>query len=174
MERERPRVELTHTHCPYCKDSVRPDEDKEACHSCMAWHHAECWTTHGGCSACLTATAATAPAANDLTRCFRESCAEPVHLTPLPRDYRVDHGGERVHMGRLCAKHAVAGLEGYAVTTEGVGAVFLALTIFSGVLAVLSQRVHLLFGPLVLGIIAAVFYVAHTRYRKLMRKIAED
>ena len=51
-------------------------------------------------------------------------------------------------MGRLCATHASAGLRGYAATVKGLGAVVLALTIFTpGLLAHLSWHVYFLFVP---------------------------
>lgn len=175
MERQRPRVELSHAHCPYCKAAVRPEEDKEACHACMAWHHAECWTSHGGCSACTALSHApqAAPAGADgLWRCLWSGCDQQAHTVELPSDYRVRLGGELVHMGRLCPKHAAAGLKGYAATVEGVGAVFLALTIFVGTLVLVSRQLRLLAAPGLLGIITAVCFYARERYEAKLRKIA--
>jgi TPR repeat protein len=53
-EQERALIGMEHPRCPYCHEDVRPgdDEAKQSCGSCMAWHHAECWQDHGGCSAC--------------------------------------------------------------------------------------------------------------------------
>lgn len=38
--------------CPFCHDSISPSSEKTGCESCMAWHHLECWDSHGACSAC--------------------------------------------------------------------------------------------------------------------------
>lgn len=43
---------IKHPRCPYCHEGVAPDQGKQACDACMAWHHSECWAEHGGCSAC--------------------------------------------------------------------------------------------------------------------------
>jgi len=45
-------VEVQRDRCPFCHDAVSPEQDKTACDACMAWHHKECWSNHGGCSAC--------------------------------------------------------------------------------------------------------------------------
>lgn len=55
MERDpTPRVVVDPGHrCPYCHEAVLTDQQKEACRTCMAWHHLGCWTEHGGrCAAC--------------------------------------------------------------------------------------------------------------------------
>lgn len=52
MEGSRP-IGVEHPRCPYCHEAVVPgDERKQSCNACMAWHHEECWSLHGGCSAC--------------------------------------------------------------------------------------------------------------------------
>jgi protein kinase-like protein len=39
--------------CPFCHEEVAPsEEDKQACLSCMAWHHASCLEEHGACATC--------------------------------------------------------------------------------------------------------------------------
>lgn len=50
-ERER-QVAVEHPRCPYCRDAVAPGARKTACDACMAWHHTDCWSEHGACSAC--------------------------------------------------------------------------------------------------------------------------
>jgi hypothetical protein len=45
-------VRIERDRCPYCHAPVRPDDEKLACDGCMAWHHAECWRSHGTCAAC--------------------------------------------------------------------------------------------------------------------------
>jgi RING finger family protein len=52
MNQELAQVEVQRDRCPFCHDAVSPDQDKTACDACMAWHHKECWSNHGGCSAC--------------------------------------------------------------------------------------------------------------------------
>ena len=51
-EQVRGRVHVEGPRCPFCRDEVRPTQDKEACKSCMAWLHAECWSEGGGCASC--------------------------------------------------------------------------------------------------------------------------
>jgi hypothetical protein len=36
--------------CPYCKDGVADGPGARACPACRVVHHAECLTSHGGCS----------------------------------------------------------------------------------------------------------------------------
>lgn len=40
------------TRCPYCHDALAVEERQERCGDCLAGHHPECFTAHGGCSAC--------------------------------------------------------------------------------------------------------------------------
>lgn len=48
--RARPRFHMRPSRCPYCHDPVRGRA--VTCSGCTAPHHADCWTLHGGCSAC--------------------------------------------------------------------------------------------------------------------------
>ncbi|MDC3378660.1 hypothetical protein OAX78_00065 [Planctomycetota bacterium] len=78
-EAVRSKVQLHRDRCPFCHEEVGPADDKLACDGCMAWHHFECWNTHGSCSACgrdrTARTDAVAPAA---PRCeSRQGCTEP-------------------------------------------------------------------------------------------------
>lgn len=45
---------IEHPNCPYCRAQVKPGDAqaKQACTTCMTWHHKECWQEHGGCSVC--------------------------------------------------------------------------------------------------------------------------
>lgn len=45
-------IKVKHPRCPYCHDAVHSQDNKEACPTCMAWHHKECYQNHRGCSAC--------------------------------------------------------------------------------------------------------------------------
>lgn len=45
-------INVKHPRCPYCHDPVDSRDLKEACPTCMAWHHKECYQEHKGCSAC--------------------------------------------------------------------------------------------------------------------------
>ena len=51
-EQSREVFHVQRPRCPFCHDDVRPEDEKAACSSCMAWHHEACWGEHGGCSAC--------------------------------------------------------------------------------------------------------------------------
>jgi len=51
--KEEPKIVAKATlKCPFCHDQVSPSASKTGCESCMAWHHQECWDSHGACSAC--------------------------------------------------------------------------------------------------------------------------
>lgn len=52
MEQTHSIVNNSAPRCPYCHEAVTINSSKTACESCMAWHHKECWTEHGACSAC--------------------------------------------------------------------------------------------------------------------------
>jgi TPR repeat protein len=53
-------IEIDHPRCPFCHADVVPGQGaKQSCGDCMAWHHEECWETHGGCSACNQSRSAT-------------------------------------------------------------------------------------------------------------------
>lgn len=58
-------IEVEHPRCPFCHAAVLPGaaDQKQSCAECMAWHHAECWATHGGCAACNAAQPATSASA---------------------------------------------------------------------------------------------------------------
>lgn len=38
--------------CPYCHDVLTAEERQRRCEACEAGHHPECFSAHGGCSAC--------------------------------------------------------------------------------------------------------------------------
>lgn len=46
------RIRLTRSRCPFCHEQVEATEAKTGCEGCTAWHHLECWESHGRCSAC--------------------------------------------------------------------------------------------------------------------------
>lgn len=53
MEQERVRANVRGDRCPYCHEDIVPsDPAKQACSSCMAWHHVACMEEHGACAAC--------------------------------------------------------------------------------------------------------------------------
>lgn len=52
MERIQTITNKSAPRCPYCHETVGASATKTGCEECMAWHHKECWTEHGGCSAC--------------------------------------------------------------------------------------------------------------------------
>jgi hypothetical protein len=46
-------VRVVANRCPYCRDDVAIDgEDWVGCHTCLARHHAPCWSELGRCGAC--------------------------------------------------------------------------------------------------------------------------
>lgn len=112
MEQERPRVELRHAVCPFCKVSVRPEQGKVACDSCMAWHHRECWTDHGACSACgfatvsgATGTPATHPrtTSTNIRPCSIDRCFEPA-----TRSSEMRIGAVSISAGRCVVRSSAA------------------------------------------------------------------
>jgi len=50
-EREQ-HIRVDRPRCPFCRDDLLTDQEKTGCSACMAWHHTECWRSHGACSAC--------------------------------------------------------------------------------------------------------------------------
>jgi hypothetical protein len=50
-EAARVQIETSHSRCPYCHDKAEA-EDRVACASCLAVHHADCWSESGRCAAC--------------------------------------------------------------------------------------------------------------------------
>jgi hypothetical protein len=90
--------------CPYCKEDVRPTDEKVACDGCMAWHHADCWVDHGACSACGAARPSGLDSATPVpalpTVCVHEDCTR----RPLARDAykRVLYAG-----GYRCKQHSL-------------------------------------------------------------------
>ena len=84
MEREHPEVRVEHNRCPFCHDAVGPADPKVACDGCMAWHHRDCWQSHGTCSACGFASVARQGRADpprpreSSQRCVRLRCTASV------------------------------------------------------------------------------------------------
>jgi len=55
MQRSEERVSsvrVQRERCPFCHDDIAANPDRTACPHCTAWHHSDCWSDHGGCSAC--------------------------------------------------------------------------------------------------------------------------
>lgn len=80
--------------CPFCHDDISiRDGRKHGCPDCMAWHHVECWESHGGCSSCGLEASKTAeqpvpaheppPRARTARRLFKEALAGVALLTAL-------------------------------------------------------------------------------------------
>lgn len=91
--RDAVKLEPRHARCPYCHAAVVPGDEKVACEGCMAWHHAECWTSQGACSAC--GSAQRMDGGTKLRAC--RTCGEPA---------TVDHFYPPI---RCCTEHAIAG-----------------------------------------------------------------
>jgi hypothetical protein len=88
----------THPRCPFCLDAVAPQDVKQACLTCMAWHHRACWQEHGRCSAC---------AQEDAGRpCARQGCEQAVHGA-LTKPVEVKASMGLVDLRDLCRGHAV-------------------------------------------------------------------
>lgn len=87
---EESAIRISGSHCPYCKDVVRPDQDKVGCEPCMAWSHAECMAEHGRCAGCGAARPAPRPAL--------DGGRPPVLHAPF------EMGGPRVGFSRACAR----------------------------------------------------------------------
>ena len=119
MERDRLRVDLQRTACPFCKDAVRPDQDKVACDACMAWHHSECWADYGACSACRGASRAEQGGHSDSrSACRWQGC--PRLPDPLCAN--------ELHLKGLCNAHAA----GFSLTQANG---FRAISVFCGLAA---------------------------------------
>lgn len=54
-------AEVTRDRCPYCHEDLAPDQARQACDACGAWHHAGCWVEYGACAACAAAEVAGRP-----------------------------------------------------------------------------------------------------------------
>jgi len=93
-------VELPRPRCPFCRDEVGPDDPKQACGDCMAWHHGGCWTEHGGCSTC----GRQAQAVGQAARCVWPGCDQPP--SDLTNKIPVRVGSTATAQpGRLCLAH---------------------------------------------------------------------
>ncbi|MDF1665998.1 MAG: hypothetical protein P1V97_29850 [Planctomycetota bacterium] len=106
MERNQGMVNSTAPRCPYCHDSVTVHSSKQACESCMAWHHKECWQEHGGCSGCggqkQSSPATISPKQESqeplpphLATCFQRICQSPRQTVLKNSGYEI-----------LCREHA--------------------------------------------------------------------
>ncbi len=98
-ERERQRLGELGS-CPYCHETVRMADDKTACEQCAAWHHRECWSEHGACSACghQRGPSGLAPAPAESTP--PAPVPQPLPVAPeaaprLTQPWRVDGGATR-------------------------------------------------------------------------------
>ncbi|MDF1666000.1 MAG: hypothetical protein P1V97_29860 [Planctomycetota bacterium] len=92
--------------CPYCHDTISPRVEKTGCESCMAWHHLECWDSHGACSAC------------GYKRTPSQRLANPTTLAMNTGDCDVEDCRERSlgsqeadYCAILCADHALEQLK---------------------------------------------------------------
>lgn len=86
--RTRPGLGVEHPRCPFCHAPVLPgrEDAKQSCGECMAWHHAECWETHGGCAACNAQRPATSSArARAQAALEKTGSTEPEVPGPPPR-----------------------------------------------------------------------------------------
>lgn len=106
-DQRRKLVEVPRARCPFCRDEVGPDEAKQACGDCMAWHHQTCWTEHGGCSTC----GREAQAVTQGARCAWPECDAPPSDLEDHRPVPLPKSQERVRPGRLCLSHLEAALK---------------------------------------------------------------
>jgi hypothetical protein len=116
---------LQHPRCPYCHDEIAKGERPEVCAECHALHHADCYQTHGACSACgKDGVTAVRPVEGTTDRyqpevympaCIFESC------------------GEVAYVGVFCRSHA--NTAGIAIAiVAGVGVVGLLVGLLLGML----------------------------------------
>lgn len=113
-----------------------PEQEKAACSSCMAFHHAECWQTHGSCAGCgvarvLQATDAQEAAPPPRARPTRGSCAWEGCVwdrDPKLGEAQVYVGWRSVAQSTLCRAHAADALRDSAQWVCLLGLTFLLLS----------------------------------------------
>jgi hypothetical protein len=118
-------VALEHPHCPYCHEEVRPGESaKQSCEDCMTWHHLECWTQSGGCSACGQRNAGVVEGVPHPARPRTPASRQPDKALPVSTPAaRVPSGPPRGVglLGLLLLAAGGVGSWGWFATTRSVG-----------------------------------------------------
>ena len=179
MEREHPQVELKRSACPYCKDPVHPGDAKAACDACMAWHHQECWSDHGGCSACGAAQGvgegvverAPAPAA-DPPVCAASGCSRPVQQRVLETVYvNLPEQGTQHAITTLCHRHAGTGLR---LSQSQVGALGVLLLGIASICVILVFYTEELWPCMAAGAMSYVMGLAALAQRRNRRGLLEQ
>lgn len=144
----------------------------------MAWHHAECWDTHGACSSCgkegetdtraLTLKASTCawPGCRKPTSALTKRQQKFEGAPAQPELIAMGSRGETIVLNRLCSEHAAEGLRRRAGMYAVLFCVLGAMTLGGGYVALTrSHRLGVLVVLFALGWIATAIAGARTRRR---------
>lgn len=140
---ERTEVRAQLGRCPYCHVEVVVSDTKQACPRCAAWHHASCWSEHGGCTVCPREAKPPQPG-DGVTRCRVAGCgAKPQQAIPQLAGFCPPHAR---HRGLFLAGVATLGM-----IVFGIPAVMLLVSgeawgpggvLLTGALASTGGRLH--------------------------------
>jgi len=188
VEREQPQLELKRGACPYCKDPVRPGDQKAACDACMAWHHQECWSAHGGCSACgaaqgvgqaapvPAAVRVAAPAADPPPQCAAAGCDRPVQQrVRVALSVNVVEEGTQHPIMALCHRHAGAGLRHSQSATGALGVLLMGVAGTCVILLVYTEETWIWVAAVTMSYVMGLAAFAQSgNRRKLLEQLRAE